>query len=71
MRNAIEEFQREQLTDEEYKLVASIMMIYSLNGKDECARAIETVTKYLSNIIENPEEPKFRKIRLSNKAFQV
>lgn len=33
--------------------------------------AVETIGKYLQNIIENPDEPKYRRIRMSNKVFQV
>ena len=33
--------------------------------------AAETMSKYLNNIIKNPTEPKFRKIRLSNAVFQT
>ena len=28
------------------------------------------MTRYLENIINNPEEPKFRRIRLANRVFQ-
>jgi len=31
---------------------------------------VETLCKYLDNLLENPEEEKFRKIRRSNRAFQ-
>jgi UBX domain-containing protein 6 len=31
---------------------------------------VDTLCKYLDNILQNPSEPKFRKIRKSNKAFQ-
>lgn len=31
---------------------------------------METLNKYLRNILSNPSEEKFRKIRLSNKVFQ-
>lgn len=31
---------------------------------------VETLCKYLQNVISNPNEEKYRKIRISNKAFQ-
>lgn len=31
---------------------------------------IETLCKYIENIVSNPTEEKFRKIRISNKAYQ-
>lgn len=33
--------------------------------------AVETIAKYLQNIIENPIEAKYRRLRITNKAFQV
>lgn len=69
MSDAIETFLREQLNSDD-ALVASILLIYSLNRKEERLRAVETIGKYLQNVLENPDEPKYRKIRLGNKAFQ-
>jgi UBX domain-containing protein 6 len=31
---------------------------------------VDTLSKYLENIIQNPTEEKFRKIRLSNRVYQ-
>lgn len=31
---------------------------------------METLSKYLENIVNNPDEEKYRKIRLSNRIFQ-
>lgn len=31
---------------------------------------IETLCKYIDNLLENPGEEKFRRIRCGNKAFQ-
>jgi UBX domain-containing protein 6 len=31
---------------------------------------VDTLVKYLDNVINNPTEEKYRKIRLSNKAFK-
>ncbi|XP_073450896.1 UBX domain-containing protein 6 isoform X1 [Aquarana catesbeiana] len=52
-------------------ITASIMKIYTLN-KDQAKvkLGIETITKYLDNIIASPNEEKYRTIRFSNKVFQ-
>ena len=34
-------------------------------------RAFETMLKYVTNVIQNAQEPKYHKIRISNAAFQV
>lgn len=34
-------------------------------------RAFETLLVYVRNVARNPDEDKFRKIRLSNPAFKV
>ena len=31
---------------------------------------IDTLCRYLDNIIQNPDEPKYRRIRVANTAFQ-
>ncbi|KAL9258249.1 UBX domain-containing protein [Drosera capensis] len=43
------------------------------NHKDEDARvkqAFKTLLTYVGNVVRNPDEEKFRKIRLSNQTFQ-
>lgn len=50
--------------------VASVFMIYSLNKPQQKETAIETIGKYVQNILEHPGEEKYCKIRKSNKAFQ-
>ncbi|CAJ0603528.1 unnamed protein product [Cylicocyclus nassatus] len=68
---ALEEFLISHLsTKDEDTVVPAVLLLYSLNKKQPKETAVETIGKYLQNIIENPEEPKFRRIRLSNKAFQ-
>ncbi|MCP9266336.1 UBX domain-containing protein 6 [Dirofilaria immitis] len=59
MREKVEKFLRTQLADD--PLVASTLMIFSLN---------ETIQKYLRNLIENPDENKYHRIRVNNKVFQ-
>ncbi|XP_068089936.1 UBX domain-containing protein 6 isoform X2 [Hyperolius riggenbachi] len=50
---------------------ASIMKIYTFNKDQEMVKlGVETVTKYLNNIIDNPNEEKYHTIKISNKVFQ-
>ncbi|XP_035681979.1 UBX domain-containing protein 6-like [Branchiostoma floridae] len=52
-------------------VIMAVTMIQSLNkGRDKVQVCVDTLRKYLENILANPQEEKFRKIRLSNKAFQ-
>ncbi len=70
MASAVERFLEEQYSEE--PLVAAVLMVHSLNAsRDKRQTAIETLAKYLQNVIEKPDEPKFRKIRIANKPFQV
>lgn len=56
---------------EEEPELTSALMIYTLNkNKEKVKICIETIIKYLDNIINNPNEEKFWKIRQNNKAFQ-
>ncbi|XP_046661137.1 UBX domain-containing protein 6 [Homalodisca vitripennis] len=65
----IKEFLYEQLADE--KGLTACLIIHSCNkNKDKVEQCIETLSKYLENIIKNPDEEKYRKIRLSNRIFQ-
>lgn len=51
--------------------MASALMIYTLNKDREAVRlCVDTLCKYLDNIITNPGEDKYRRIRLHNKALQ-
>ncbi|KAJ1369083.1 PUB domain [Parelaphostrongylus tenuis] len=71
MMQAIEEFLTSQLLcADEDTVVPAVLLLYSLNKKQPKEVAIETIGKYLQNIIEYPDEPKYRRIRLSNKAYQ-
>lgn len=64
----IKEFLFGQLAEEPE--MASALMIQTLNkDKEKVKVCVETLCKYLDNIINNPSEEKFRKIRISNKAF--
>jgi hypothetical protein len=69
---AIEECLFEQLKDSEAdQLTTSINIIYTLNKEEPRKGAIEIIQKYLQNIVNNPKEPKFKQIKLSNRVFQV
>uniref|UniRef100_T1I3V8 UBX domain-containing protein n=2 Tax=Rhodnius prolixus TaxID=13249 RepID=T1I3V8_RHOPR len=52
------------------KSLASCLMIHSLNQSSESMKCIETLCTILQNIISNPLEEKFKKIRITNKVFQ-
>ena len=52
-------------------LKASILMIRTLNkNKEKVKTCVDTLVHYLDNIINNPNEEKFQKIRRNNKIFQ-
>ncbi|KAK6751546.1 hypothetical protein RB195_003133 [Necator americanus] len=68
---ALEEFLVSQLSCKgEDTVVPAVLLLYSLNRKPVKEVAVDTIGKYLQNIIENPGEQKYRRIRLSNKAYQ-
>lgn len=66
---AIEMFLWSQLA-EEGELTAALMIQTLNKDKDKVKMCTDTVCKYLDNIITNPGEEKFTKIRINNKAFQ-
>lgn len=69
METYIHEFLLTQLAEEPE--MSSALMIYTLNkDKEQIKVCVDTLCKYMDNIIANPTEEKFRKIRLSNKAFK-
>ncbi|KAL3082179.1 hypothetical protein niasHT_037817 [Heterodera trifolii] len=68
MYNAIECTLYEHMADE--PLSASVWMLHTLCRDDEQrSAALETIRKYLQNIIDHPNEQKYRQIRLSNRVF--
>jgi len=70
MKAKIKEFLYAQLGCGERGLTA-VLIIHTCNSpRDRVATAVETLAKYVGNIIANPTEIKYRKIRKSNKAFQ-
>ena len=65
----IDNFLMEQLSEE--PMMTSALMIHTLNkDPDRSKICMETLSKYIDNIVEHPSEEKFRKIRVNNKAFQ-
>lgn len=55
---------------EDFKILLNI--VYTINDctDEKYKTCMATLTTYLNNIISNPDQEKFRKIRKSNKAFQ-
>ncbi|XP_068223845.1 UBX domain-containing protein 6-like isoform X2 [Palaemon carinicauda] len=69
IKQQIKEFLFSQV--EEDKGVSSCLIIHTCNkNKEKVNVCIETLCKYIENILSNPTEEKFRKIRISNKAYQ-
>lgn len=65
----IREFLYGQL--EEEKCLTAVLIIQTCNSpRDRVELCVETLCKYIDNIIKNPTEAKFRKIRKSNRAFK-
>ncbi|KAL8609906.1 hypothetical protein ACOMHN_016381 [Nucella lapillus] len=51
--------------------MTSAIMIHTLNKQpDKVKVCVETLIRYLDNAVNHPEEEKFHKIRVGNKAFQ-
>lgn len=63
----IKEFLYEQL--EEERGLTACLIILNCNTKDKANACIETLKKYVENIIQHPDEEKYRKIRMSNRVF--
>lgn len=67
----IREFLMSSLEDESESGLTACLMIRSLNTEcDKVNQCVETIIKYLKNILDHPSEEKYQKIRLSNKIFQ-
>ncbi|KAI5644661.1 PUB domain-containing protein [Phthorimaea operculella] len=64
----IKTFLYEQLA-EERGLTACLIIQSCNNNKEKVDTCVETLCKYLENIITHPEEEKYQKIRMSNRAF--
>ncbi|XP_018372312.1 PREDICTED: UBX domain-containing protein 6 [Trachymyrmex cornetzi] len=66
----IREFLYEQLMGEEAGLTACLIIQSCNSGKEKIEGCVETLGKYLDNIINNPNVEKYWKIRMCNKIFQ-
>jgi len=70
MKRRIREFLFSQLECGERGLTA-VLIIHTCNSpREKVATCVDTLGKYIDNILSHPEENKYRKIRKSNKAFQ-
>ena len=67
IRNHIEECLYKDIPSEPAMVAAT--MIHTLNDTQKVRCCIEVLNKYLDNIIKNPSEEKYRKIRINNKVF--
>uniref|UniRef100_A0A914CGZ4 UBX domain-containing protein n=1 Tax=Acrobeloides nanus TaxID=290746 RepID=A0A914CGZ4_9BILA len=63
----VEAFLRTKLNEEGAQVAA--VMIHSLNDMEKRDNAISTLDRILKNIINNPTEEKFRRIKMSGKVF--
>eukprot|EP00092_Neocalanus_flemingeri_P028049 GFUD01030452.1.p1 GENE.GFUD01030452.1~~GFUD01030452.1.p1 ORF type:complete len:442 (+),score=157.19 GFUD01030452.1:613-1938(+) len=69
MKQRIKDFLYAQLEGE--MGLTAVLIIHTCNSpRDRVELCVETLSKYIDNIVNNPAEPKFRKIRRSNKAFK-
>lgn len=63
----IKEFLYAQLEDE--RGLTACLIILNCNTKEKATACIDTLKKYIENIIHHPDEEKYRKIRMSNRVF--
>lgn len=69
MRTRIREFLYTQLSQEQG--LTAVLIIHTCNSpRERVETAIETLSKALNNIILNPTEEKYRKIRRNNRVFK-
>ncbi|XP_050474543.1 UBX domain-containing protein 6 [Bombus huntii] len=66
----IKEFLYEQLKGEDMGLISCLIIQNCNSKKNRIDACVETLGKYLENIINNPEEEKYQKIRMQNRIFQ-
>lgn len=63
----IRDFLYEQLETEPG--LTACLIIHNCNVKDKAEACTETLSKYIENIVNNPDDEKYRKIRLTNRIF--
>ncbi|KAM0728706.1 UBX domain-containing protein 6 [Formica fusca] len=66
----IREFLYEEVKGEEAGLTACLIIQNCNTGKEKIESCVETLGKYLDNIINNPDVEKYWKIRMCNRIFQ-
>ncbi|KAK9297217.1 hypothetical protein QLX08_008958 [Tetragonisca angustula] len=66
----IKEFLYEQLKGEDAGLISCLIIQNCNSKKERIDTCVDTLGKYLENIINNPEEEKYKKIRMQNRVFQ-
>ena len=66
----IKEFLYQQLDDEEAGLTACLVIHTVNKPQEKVQQCVETLFRYLDNIVQNPDEEKYRKIRINNKVYQ-
>merc|ERR1719410_913059 len=65
----IREFLFNQLESED-KCLTAVLIIHTCNSpRDKVEEGVKTLCKLIGNIVNNPAELKYRKIRKSNRAF--
>lgn len=66
----IKDFLYQQLDEEEAGLTACLV-IHTVNKPvEKVQQGVETLFRYLDNIVQNPSEEKYQKIRTNNKVYQ-
>lgn len=69
LRTRIRQFLYEQMAEE--PALTSCLLIHTCNGpRDRVEAGVETLCRYLNNIVDHPGEEKYRRIRLNNRIFQ-
>ncbi|XP_055919732.1 UBX domain-containing protein 6 [Eupeodes corollae] len=63
----IKEFLYQQLESE--KALTACLIIYNCNTKEKAEDCVATLSKYIENLINHPDEEKYCKIRMSNRIF--
>ncbi|KAK2585180.1 hypothetical protein KPH14_008678 [Odynerus spinipes] len=66
----IREFLYEQLKEEEAGLTSCLIIHNCNTGREKIQNCIDTLAKYIDNILNNPDVEKYQKIRMSNRIFQ-
>ncbi|KAM7307320.1 UBX domain-containing protein 6 [Ixodes scapularis] len=68
LRDRIRQFLYDQL--EEEPGLGACLLIHTCNPAAKVEAGVDTLCKYLTNIVDHPGEEKYRRIRLSNKILQ-